>query len=643
MRFFFFLFFITSTLFSVSTRYAGGFRFDRIEDYELSNITFLEDGSIELSIELNQIFEIDRVIWSVVEKDNSLLIASGEKASLFLLDNKGYKEVFSNKENILFTDILLFNKKIMITALPDATLFVLNEKFEIENKIKFNNQYLWKMINYKDKVILLAGNPANIYILDKNFNIEQKIDFNEKEKNILQGIVYNDEFYFFSDSNVLYRINLKSKSYTPLIYLDDNIVDIARMNNDIYLITGQRKTKDQQKKEKKNTSSLSSDQDITNPIDSKSKSLQAVSRLYLFNIKENVLTKMFESTLSFLSLSVIKDKIYISVEEQGGFFEISKNSPIKFISTGDGKFIKLLRTQNRFYGITIEPSRVYEINENSYSKSGYFSSGVFDCEIKSKFGEIIYEGTVPSKTEIKIYTKSGATSDESFFSKWEQLENKKVKSDDNRFIKYKVEFYSDGKNTPRLNYLYIPFVQYNVAPYIEKFELNQQGNNYKFNWQASDDNKDNLVYDLYVRLENTDFVKLNDSPIEDSYFDIQKEFFGDGVYYFKLVASDIKSNQDNPKESFKIIGPYLVDNTPPEVVDVKIKGKKIFFNVKDRLSPIISVSYSINGKKWTRLNPLDNLYDQKEENFALELAGDELFILVKATDLYGNSIVKKIK
>ncbi|MCX7821721.1 MAG: hypothetical protein N2258_08630 [Brevinematales bacterium] len=643
MIFFLILFLTTSSLFSVSTKYAGGFRFDKIEDYELSNITFLENGSIELSPELNNIFEIDRIIWSVTEIENDLLIASGEKASLFLLNNKGYREVFSSKENILFSDIMLFQKKILLTALPDATLFILNEKFEIENKIKFTNQYLWKILNYKDKIILFAGNPANIYIIDKNFKIEHTIDFYNKEKNILNGIIYNDELYFFSDSNTLYKLSLKNKIFTPIISVEDSIVDISTANNEIYLLTGQRKTKEQQKKDKKNNSNVSSDQDISNPIDTKSKSSQPTSKLYLFNYSDNTLTKVFESSLSFISMSVLKDKIFISIDEQGGFFEISKNLPIKFISSGDGKFIKLIRTKTKFYGITIEPSRVYEINENSFSKNGFFASGIFDCEIKSKFGQIIYDGTTPLKTEVKFFTKSGSTSDESFWGKWEQIENNKIKSEDNRFIKYKIELSSDGKNTPRINYLYIPFIQYNVAPYIEKFEINQQGNNYKFNWQATDENKDNITYDIFVKIDNTEFVKLNESPIEDSYFDIQKELFGDGIYYFKLLASDFKSNQDNPKESYKIIGPYLIDNTPPDVVDIKLQAKRIVFSVKDKLSPIISVSYSVNGKKWTKLNPIDNLYDQKEENFSIELTGNELFILIKATDLYGNSIIKKIK
>ncbi|MGC8765167.1 MAG: hypothetical protein ACP5QT_04705 [Brevinematia bacterium] len=642
------LFLLSTELYSVTTKYLGDLKFEKLEDYTLSNISFLENGTIELSPEMKEIFSTEEMIWSFDEFKDGILIGTGEKASLLLLNEKERKEVFSSKEHILFSDIKVMKNKILVSALPGATLFVLNDGFKVEMSLSFSNQYIWKILPYRDKIIVLSGCPAQIYVLDKNFKVESTLNL-KNERNLLGGTFIKDELYFYSDSNILYKLELKGFKLCALFPFDDNITDIASDDERLYVLTGIAKAREIQKKEKKNQSSVSSDgdSDISNPITTErttSSSTTSFSRIYRFDIENGVPEEIFKkSSISFLSMSIFNNRIFIATDKDASFYEFDiKASRWKFTNLGRGKFLKMLKLKNELYAILLEPSRVYKINYDRFERAGSLISTVFDCDVKSAFGKPIISLKTPKKTEVKLYTKSGAVQDEAYWEEWKSSDFNSISSTANRFIKYRLELFSDGFSSPSVNRLFVPYVQYNVSPYIEKFEINQQGSNLKFSWQTTDENKDNLVFDLFLSYENLPFFGLNNTPIEDNYFEISKELLGDGMYFAKLVASDRKSN-DIPKENSKVIGPFLIDNTPPLVSNLVFKKNSAEFTVVDNLSPVLSVNYSFNGKKWERLVPVDNIYDSKEENFIIKLDGKENFLLVKVMDINGNASVIRIK
>jgi len=633
---FIFIFF-TSGLYSVSTKYLGGIRFDRIEDYELSNITILESGGIELSPQISEFFFSEDMIWSFEEFKDGFLVGTGEKASLIFVNEKENKKVFSSSQHILFSDIKFIKDKFLVSALPKATIFILNRDFKVEKSINFTNEYIWRIIPHQEKVFVLCGNPAEIYILDRNYKVEFSTVL-KNEKNLLNGLFKDDNLYFYSDANVFYRFNYTDKKIKALVFVDENIADMAAHGNDLYIVTSISKAKEAQKKERKNTQSVSSDSDIVeSPVRS---STTSSSKLYKYNFQSDTFEKLFEKTsIGFTSVYVSKDKIFITTDEDASFYEFNiKSSSWKFTNIGKGKFLKVLLVGGRLYGLLIEPSRILRIIENDYAKKGSFISGVFDCEVKSVFGKPIVESFLPKKTDVKLYFKSGMSQNEFYWEDWAPFES----DNSDRFIKFRIDMFSDGKNSPIINRILIPYLQQNLPPYIERFEVNQFQNSFKLTWQANDENKDTISYDIYISRNNTPFFKLNDASIEDSSFEISREFIPDGVYYIKLVASDKKSNIE-AKETSKVLGPFFVDNTPPTIKDVNFKKNSLSFTIEDALSPIILVNYSINGKKWERINPVDGIYDSKMENFVINFKDNVEFVVIKVFDIYGNSAVFQVK
>lgn len=634
---------ITLSAFGVSTGYIGNLTFDQVEEYEFSNISILENGSVELSPQTKAIFSSENMLWSFCGYKNGILVGTGEEAEIYLINEKNTAKVFSKKDHILFSDILVHNNKILVSAVGDSKLFVLDERFNVIKELKFSNQFLWKIIPFDNEIILLSGSPATLYLMNEKYEIIEKVEL-ENEKNLLNGVIFENKLFFFSDSNILYEFDLKTKKLNALLDVGNNIVDIA-VSDGIYILTGKPKAPEvKQKKDEK--VEKKEDDDISNPITTKSSGSQSSiftsSILYRFIPEERILEVVFKrSSITFQSMTVSKNKIFIATDKDAGYFEYDlKNSTFKFTSLGKGKLLKLFSLNNEFYAILINPSSILKITEN-YSPLGFIESSVFDCKIPSRWGEIILQSDITEKSKVEIYTKTGPTKDEKYWEDWKKSEGNKIYSSPNRYIKYKLILYSEGKKSPNVKRIFIPYLQFNVKPVIDNFEINQSGEKYIFSWQASDENNDTLSFDLFLRRGEGEFFKINDNPLDATSFEIQKELLSDGIYYAKLVASDKKSNLI-PKENFKITGPVIIDNTPPVVENIKILKNEITFEVCDNLSPVVSVSVSINGGKWEKIQPADGLYDSKKEKFKTAIKENVSFVRLKASDAFGNSAVYTI-
>ena len=121
--------------------------------------------------------------------------------------------------------------------------------------------------------------------------------------------------------------------------------------------------------------------------------------------------------------------------------------------------------------------------------------------------------------------------------------------------------------------------------------------------------------------------------------------FPDGTYLLKLVATDSCSNPPGTALwGEKVSRSILVDNTPPGVKIISVastgKGKyRVEGEVMDKASLVKELSFSLDGRDWVLLSPLDGLFDSPREEFSFPigpLRKGEHTIVVKAKDLLLN-------
>ena len=118
----------------------------------------------------------------------------------------------------------------------------------------------------------------------------------------------------------------------------------------------------------------------------------------------------------------------------------------------------------------------------------------------------------------------------------------------------------------------------------------------------------------------------------------------DGVYQFKVVASDRKDNSDaEALTGEKASGSFVVCHTPPTVqLKAKVEGGRAAIEAT-AASPLVrltAASYTLNGKKWVNVFPADGLFDGPDKTFRFQtetLKPGTYVVVLRVRDAAGNT------
>lgn len=169
-------------------------------------------------------------------------------------------------------------------------------------------------------------------------------------------------------------------------------------------------------------------------------------------------------------------------------------------------------------------------------------------------------------------------------------------------------------------------------------------------WKASDPNGDQLKYDLYYRMIGESNWKLLKENLKVTRYSWDTSGFPDGRYELRVVAKDDLANPAPVALSDELItDPFIIDNTPPEVLNLKavIERNKavVTFMGSDRWFPLDGSDYAVDAGDWNVILPTDGIPDDLQEHFAFttaELTRGEHTIVVRVRDLAQNAAYASI-
>ena len=361
--------------------------------------------------------------------------------------------------------------------------------------------------------------------------------------------------------------------------------------------------------------------------------------------------------------------------------------------------------QGRLFAVTGNIGKVYQIGPGLV-QNGSFESEVLDAGAFSYWGRLSLRGT-PSA--LSVYTRSGNLNrPQANWSAWTPLQKEadsatcarcgggRIASPAARFLQYKVELKAAASKAPAdLASVEIAYLPKNVAPLVEEVEVTPP--NYKFpapaaatsastsitlpplgqrrksstgsvlelnlsqslnyakgflgvRWTATDENGDALVYKVEIRgVQESDWKLLRDK-VREKYYSWDSTAFPDGEYVIRVTASDAPSNpQDQALTSFLDSDPFLIDNTPPHIIDLAAtpNGNRIDvrWKARDARSNISKAEYSVNGGDWLVVQPVTKLSDAPEESYHLTIdrtTPGEQVIAIRVADEYDNQTADKV-
>ena len=344
-----------------------------------------------------------------------------------------------------------------------------------------------------------------------------------------------------------------------------------------------------------------------------------------------------------------------------------------------------------FYRVTSETER-----------AGTYTSAALDAGQAARFGTFRLEGEAPGGSSVRFSFRSGVSSEpDRTWSSWTPArEGQEITLDvpRGRYVQWRAELRANGGAAPRLYGAELSYRQENLSPKIQTLAALEPGqilvpstfnpSNQVYEpahpnregifttvgapaddddagrtkplwkkgfrtlrWTASDPNGDRLVYDLAFRPAESggdsegEWMEVAED-LEETWYSFDSTALPDGVYRFRLRASDRLANE--PESSLvaeRISDPVVIDHAPPSLAKVERRGNGMRVTVRDSASPLREAVYSVDAGEWKPVQAADGLIDGRTET--LEIAPDKeesgkpaagKLVLLRVTDAAQNVI-----
>lgn len=352
---------------------------------------------------------------------------------------------------------------------------------------------------------------------------------------------------------------------------------------------------------------------------------------------------------------------------------------------------------------TTNAAAFYRIAAGTEEK-GTYTSAVLDAEQVARFGTFHWRGDVPAGGSLRFSFRSGVSAEpDRTWSAWTapregRPQDREVPLEGvplGRYVQWRAELQSGRGGSPRLYGTELSYRQENLSPKIESLaaldpgqilvpsNFNPSNQVYEpahpnregifttlavapedgggrtkplwkkgfqtLRWKATDPNQDALVYDLSFRPSGRDGAEEGEwllvaEDLKEDYYSFDATALPDGVYRFRLRASDEPANDpESVQVSERVSDPVVIDHTPPELGKREAKkakdGKPLLeVTVRDAASPLRDALVSVDAGEWKPVRTADGLLDGRTETLLIEPGADGGLLLLQVTDAANNVI-----
>lgn len=353
---------------------------------------------------------------------------------------------------------------------------------------------------------------------------------------------------------------------------------------------------------------------------------------------------------SVFDLAADGERVLVATGNRGLLYGLDRNGRTELVRQLDEPQALCLVTSRGGTLIgTGTPARLYRLGPGK-ADSGYVSPPPFDCANPARFGRFESRAAVPAGTEVGFQFRSGNSSQpDSSWHPWVAAAER-VASPPARFLQWRARLSTRfPERSPELARVDVWFEPANVAPVVSSISV--AGPSWadalqgvakprrEVTWIASDPESDSLAYDLYLRAESDSrWVRIAEQ-LAEARFELDTRALPDGWFELKVVASDRPARSAQAAlEGELVSSAFLVDNTPPRVIDLKVRNGQAQFSAVDELSAIRACRISVNAGEWKPAVPQDGMFDSREEKFAVpvELEPGANTVAVWVSDAQGN-------
>jgi hypothetical protein len=390
-----------------------------------------------------------------------------------------------------------------------------------------------------------------------------------------------------------------------------------------------------------------------------------------------------------------RGRVWVATGLEGKLYSWSDRQLLLEKDVDERQIVTLLPGEAGPAFATTNAAALYRVTAQT-EKTGTYTSAPLDAGQAARFGTFRWRGETPGGTGrggVRFSFRSGMSAEpDRTWSPWTAAkQGEEISINDlprGRYVQWRAEMEGAADRSPLLYTAELSYRQENLSPRIDSLAALEPGQilvPQNFNpsnqvyepahptregifttvgqpadeddgrtkplwkkgfrtlrWSASDPNQDGLEYELSFRPADSggDWMRVADE-LEDNYYAFDATALPDGIYRFRLQASDQPSNDPgNAQAAERVSDPVVVDNTTPVMVKLDRQAGKVRATVRDSASPLREAMFSVDAQEWKPVPSADGLIDGQTETLIVE-PGDSKpggLLLLRVTDAAYNVV-----
>ncbi len=352
-------------------------------------------------------------------------------------------------------------------------------------------------------------------------------------------------------------------------------------------------------------------------------------------------------------------RIYAAVGKGGRIYRVEPDgTSALWIDVEERQVLDMDLTGKDPLFVTGDAGAAYRVLPGPASEA-LWTSKVLDAQFRSRWGGLTWRGD----GKLELQTRSGNTEKpDDRWSDWSSplASPGPIRSPAGRFLQLRARLGTAPETVLyALQAYYLPGNQPASLKEITVKPTPQKGGSedapstlYKIDWKTDNPDSDKLRFRLYFRPEGRVDVRpiLREGEIlTKTTYEWSTDGVPDGYYRMRIDATD---ELDNPRglvlSQTALSEPFLLDNHPPSVEQLRFQAGKLSGVARDALGPISKLELSVDGQDFVPFYPRDDLFDTADEAFEVTLdtlntlARGNHVLAVRAEDARKNSSTAEI-
>ncbi|MGH8103573.1 MAG: hypothetical protein ACREJQ_03525, partial [bacterium] len=479
--------------------------YDSLKRGTADSVSITSDGEILLSPLSKKVADItDPFVWAATtDGAGNLYVGTGNDGKVYKITPKGDASVYFDSEEPEVHALAFGPDDALYAATsPDGKVYRITGEGKADSFFAPGEKYIWALAFEKNGSLLVAtGEKGKLYRVNRGG--EGKVLFEPGQSHVRSiALGRKGEIYLgTSDEGIIYRIDANGNPFALYDSAFQEIVALVAGDNGVYAAGGSATARAKPPAQPPGgldfqslaQSILSGGGGDNNPdmggISDMAQQMMSgmtggpppppppggkkAGVIWVSN--DGVATTLWDAQDNLYSMTSDGDTLIAGTGDSGKLYRVTKDGKTALLDDFDEKQITAFaRVGAQNYACTSNLARVYAL-DGTFESAGTYTSEVYDTQTISDWGAVFVDAG-NSGGSVTVSTRTGNTkSPEKTWSGWQKVASDHVASPSARFVQWKAELAGSGQTTPKLNSLWIAYLQKNLPPQIQSLTFSEPG------------------------------------------------------------------------------------------------------------------------------------------------------------------------